>query len=122
MKSTSILSFLLTTGVVSAQHYTNSTIECAKGLQMFVTRGTGEEPGVGITGELVEAIADRIEGSEYLATDYPASFIDPVIYFYSVGNGTAELRRGITEYAESCPDSKIAIFGYSQVSRPVIFK
>jgi hypothetical protein len=45
---------------------------------------------------------------------YPASGDDPN-YFISVANGTAVLKRLVVEYAEACPGSKMALFGYSQV-------
>lgn len=92
----------------------NSTIECVDGLKMFVSRGTDESAGVGETGKVVEAIAQRINGSSYEANPYPASGDNPN-YFISVANGTAVLKQLVTEYAEYCPESKMALFGYSQV-------
>lgn len=89
-------------------------IECAKGLQMFVSRGTGEEPGPGETGKLVEKVLDRIEGSQMLAIDYPASSEDP-FYIESVANGTLTLRTTLEAYSQACPDTKVAVMGYSQV-------
>ncbi|KAI9155763.1 Acetylxylan esterase [Paramyrothecium foliicola] len=113
--NTFILAGLTAAGAVLAQ---NSTIRCAPGLKMFVSRGTSEPMGFGETGKLVEPIKRAIEGSisEYIA--YPASNGNATNglpnYYQSVGNGTILLRRRITEYAEACPDSKIAVFGYSQ--------
>lgn len=109
---------LLAAGGVSAQ---NSTSICAKGLKMFVSRGTGEamgtgdDTGLGATGKLVKSIAEQIDGSSYQGIPYPADWGNTTTYFQSVGNGTELLRQMITEYATSCPDSKIAVFGYSQV-------
>lgn len=92
----------------------SSTVECFDGLKMFVSRGTSEDPGVGETGKVVEAIAQRINGSDYDANPYPATGDNPN-YFISVANGTAVLKQLVVEYAESCPESKMALFGYSQV-------
>ena len=92
----------------------NSTVECFDGLKMFVYRGTSEDPGVGETGKVVEVIAQRINGSDYEANPYPATGDNPN-YFISVANGTAVLKQLVVEYAESCPESKMALFGYSQV-------
>lgn len=92
----------------------NSTVRCAPGLKMFVSRGTGEDMGLGVTEALVEVIASQINGSDYEAIEYPASFDNPS-YFVSVSNGTGLVRSALTEYVEACPDSKIALFGYSQV-------
>lgn len=102
---------LLAAGISSAQ---NSTVECASGLKMFVSRGTDEDMGLGVTEALVEVIASQIEGSEYTAIEYPASGENPS-YFESVANGTQLVRRAVTSYAEACPDGKMALFGYSQV-------
>jgi len=93
---------------------TNSTVECFDGLKMFVSRGTSEPLGVGETGKVVDAIAGRINGSSYQANPYPASGDSPN-YFISVANGTAVLKQLVVEYAEACPGSKMALFGYSQV-------
>jgi hypothetical protein len=92
----------------------NSTVECFDGLKMFVSRGTSEPLGTGETGKVVEKVAARINGSEYEANPYPASGDDPN-YFISVANGTASLKQLVVEYAEACPGSKMALFGYSQV-------
>lgn len=91
-----------------------STVECFDGLKMFVSRGTNEALGAGETGKVVEEIAARINGSEHEANPYPASGDDPN-YFISVANGTAVLKQLVVEYAEACPGSKMALFGYSQV-------
>lgn len=91
----------------------NSTVECAKGLKIFVSRGTGEEMGPGATKVLVDQIADQIDGSDIEPILYPASWDNPV-YASSVTNGTKLIRKTITEYAKGCPDSKMAWFGYSQ--------
>lgn len=112
--ATSTISCLLT-GVSAAALAGNSTAQCTEGLQMIVSRGTGEKPGPGATVSVTNQIAEQIEGSLVHAIDYPAQFDDPV-YFISVQNGTQELARTLKYYAEECPDTKLALFGYSQVS------
>lgn len=92
----------------------NATIECAEGLKMFVSRGTGEPMGLGTTESLVDVIAEQINGSDIEAIEYPASWDDP-LYFYSVANGTTLVKQAINNYAMACPGSKMAVFGYSQV-------
>lgn len=103
----------------AAQNATNgtpsdSTITCADGLKVFVSRGTGEAPGTGVTGTLADLIASQIDGSDVQGIAYPATFEDPD-YFLSVSNGTRLLKQVIVDYSQTCPDSKIALFGYSQV-------
>lgn len=102
--------FLAVTGV-SAQ---NTTVQCAKGLKIFVSRGTGEPMGLGATEALVDVIAEQINGSDIEAIEYPAAEDDP-LYFFSVANGTILVKQAITNYAMACPGSKMAVFGYSQV-------
>lgn len=102
--------FLAVTGVLGQ----NTTVQCAKGLKMFVSRGTGEPMGLGATGALVEVIAEQINGSDIEAIEYPATEDDP-LYFFSAANGTTLVKQAINNYAMACPGSKMAIFGYSQV-------
>lgn len=111
MRSTPLALLTAAVGVATAQQK-----ECADGLHMIVARGTGEDEGPGVTGELAERIADRIEGSNVDALDYPASLSDPV-YIDSVNDGAQELRDEVREYIKNCPDSKLAVLGYSQVWR-----
>lgn len=92
----------------------NGTIECAEGLKMFVSRGTGEPMGLGATEALVDVIAEQINGSDIEAIEYPATEDDP-LYFFSVANGTTLVKQAINNYAIACPGSKMAVFGYSQV-------
>lgn len=94
----------------------NSTVQCAKGLKMFVSRGTGEPMGLGATEALVDVIAEQINGSNIEAIEYPATEDDPM-YFFSVANGTTLVKQAITNYAMACPGSKMAVFGYSQVRK-----
>lgn len=102
----------------AAQNTTNGipshSTTCADGLKIFVSRGTGEDPGTGVTGNLTALIASQIDGSNVQGIAYPATFDDPN-YFLSVSNGTRVLRQAIVDYSQACPDSKMALFGYSQV-------
>lgn len=100
--------------VVTSVMGQNTTIQCAKGLKIFVSRGTGEPMGLGATEALVDVIAGQINGSDIEAIEYPATEDDPV-YFFSAANGTILVKEAITNYAMACPGSKMALFGYSQV-------
>jgi len=92
----------------------NSTMNCTDGLKMFVSRGTGEEQGAGVIGNITDLIASQIDGSDVQGIAYPATFENPD-YFLSVSNGTQLLKQAIIEYSQACPFSKMALFGYSQV-------
>lgn len=110
MRSTSIALLAAAAGAAVAE---NST-DCSEGLHMIVARGTNEDAGPGSMGELADRVADRIKSSDVEGLDYPASLTDPD-YVDSVSEGTSELRETIREYVKACPDSKLAVLGYSQV-------
>jgi hypothetical protein len=67
-------------------------------------------------GQVGERISAQIPGSDIEAINYPAQLIDPM-YFFSVVNGSIEVRNAIVGYNEACPGSKMAIMGPSQVCR-----
>ncbi|RSL93371.1 hypothetical protein CDV31_014753 [Fusarium ambrosium] len=99
--------------VASAIAQSSKNVECADGLYLVVARGTGEEKGAGITGEVAEDVADRVKGSIVEPLDYPATFLDPA-YDESEADGVEAMTELLTNYHSSCPDGKIAVFGYSQ--------
>ncbi|KAJ4322375.1 hypothetical protein N0V84_004846 [Fusarium piperis] len=99
--------------VAAALAQRSNNVECADGLYLVVARGTGEEKGAGITGEVAEEVADRVKGSIVEPLDYPATFLDPA-YDESEADGVKAMTELLTNYHSSCPDGKIAVFGYSQ--------
>uniref|UniRef100_A0A8H7TSQ3 Cutinase n=1 Tax=Bionectria ochroleuca TaxID=29856 RepID=A0A8H7TSQ3_BIOOC len=130
------LAGLVAAGLVSSQ---TTSKQCVKGLKIFVGRGTGEPlvdaqnkdttlipetglgnntRGLGETGKLLMPIFDKIPDSNYTAILYTASngrrTTNESNYFESVFNGTAMVRKAMTEYATACPDGKMAWIGYSQ--------
>lgn len=107
---------LLTTA--TAQN-TTKEYECVDGLKIFVGRGTSEpitlHGGQGLTGTLTKNITDRINNSHAEGILYPATHDDPS-YFQSNANGTALVREAVLGYGRDCPEGKMALIGYSQVS------
>jgi hypothetical protein len=89
-----------------------STPSCAKGLYMVVARGSEEPAGTGVTGNLTSQIAAKVPGSQVVAVDYPATLDD---YESSEGKGVQNMQLLLNTYGKACPESKIAILGYSQV-------
>ncbi|KAF5020049.1 hypothetical protein F66182_7930 [Fusarium sp. NRRL 66182] len=87
----------------------NNQVECADGLYMIVARGTGEDEGTGITGEVAQDVANRVNGSIIEPLDYPATFTDP-FYEDSESAGVEALTSALTTYHDACPDGKIAVF------------
>ncbi|KAG6005548.1 hypothetical protein E4U21_007874 [Claviceps maximensis] len=88
---------------------------CAgQGLYIISVRGTGEDPGIGVSGTIIGSqVQKRIKGTKIVALDYPATFSDPY-YMESVSDGTKGLTKLINDHVISCPKDKIAILGYSQ--------
>lgn len=84
---------------------------CATGVHMIVARGSGEPAGLGKIAPVVNNVMLAIPGSDYTAVDYPATIMG---YPDSVAEGTAEFHKLIKEYTEACPDTKVALLGYSQ--------
>lgn len=110
----SIFATLAISGYASAAAAAAQTTQCAQGLHMIMARGTGEAEGPGIMRLLGERIAERIEGSDWVGLDYPASDKNPP-YATSMTEGGNEIREVVEAYAEDCPDTPIVLFGYSQV-------
>ncbi|KAF4964686.1 hypothetical protein FSARC_7393 [Fusarium sarcochroum] len=105
--------FALPTVLFAAGTLAQSTkdVKCADGLYMIVARGTSEEKGTGITGDIAKDIAKRVNGSIIEPLDYPATFKN---YEDSESDGVKAMTSVLTTYHKSCPDGKIAVFGYSQ--------
>lgn len=101
---------ILAAAFVGAQNVTT----CHDGLYILVARGTNEDPGTGLFGDIADELADRIPGSEVLGLDYPASLTDP-IYIRSVREGGEAMKDAVEGYHEECPDGQIVLLGYSQV-------
>ncbi|KAJ5601415.1 hypothetical protein N7510_010949 [Penicillium lagena] len=101
---------------------TNSS--CADGLYMIVARGTLEPKiaspqgyfpaDTGSPGYVAQLIAAKIKGSKIAGVKYPASMQDPS-YAKSEDDGAATMLQMAKEYHSSCPSSKMALLGYSQI-------
>lgn len=102
---------------------TNSN--CTDGLYMIVARGTEEPKAAGPNGEfpaysgspgyVAELIAGKIKDSKIMGVEYPASEESLKNYVDSENDGAAAMLKLANEYHSSCPDSKMALLGYSQV-------
>ncbi|KAF9769630.1 hypothetical protein IL306_012931 [Fusarium sp. DS 682] len=108
--------FALTAAVLAATALAQKSAEkteCADGLYMIAARGTNEDKGTGAIGEIAKGVAKRVNGSIISPLDYPATLQDPS-YEDSESAGVKALSTALNDYHSSCPDGKIAIFGYSQ--------
>ncbi|KAK5996673.1 Acetylxylan esterase 2-like protein [Cladobotryum mycophilum] len=84
---------------------------CAKGLYMVVARGSLEDPGPGTTQVITDKIQELIPDSVVAPIDYPATLDN---YGESETKGVQAMHKVLGDYKQACPDSKMAIFGYSQ--------
>ena len=83
---------------------------CSK-LHMIVARGSTEPQGEGSVRAITAQIQNLVSGSSSEGIMYPATLED---YQSSESQGAAAMVQAITNYAQACPDSKIALLGYSQ--------
>jgi len=89
----------------------DSAATCATGVHLIVARGSNEPAGVGRIGSVANGVVAAIPGSQIEAISYPATFDN---YSTSVATGTGAMKIALTQYSSRCPDSKIALLGYSQ--------
>ncbi|RFU27965.1 hypothetical protein B7463_g8372, partial [Scytalidium lignicola] len=123
----------------------SSNTTCATGLYILCARGSGESADpvpkyhipafTGSIGAIAIGIAKEITGSVVAGVDYPATnpipdtfnFSDPTAiknlnlssYERSEDQGTSAILEEVNRYHSSCPDSKIALLGYSQGAQVV---
>ncbi|KAF9873741.1 cutinase [Colletotrichum karsti] len=89
----------------------NSTSTCASGVHLIVARGSSEPVGVGRIGSVANGVVAAIPGSQIEPLDYPAKFEN---YSISVEDGAIAMNLALTQYNARCPNSKVALLGYSQ--------
>ena len=81
-------------------------------VEVVFARGTFEPPGVGATGQaFVDALDARLPGKsvETYGVDYPAS-----LDFAAAENGIADAANKIEAITANCPNTRVALGGYSQ--------
>ncbi|KAJ4412564.1 hypothetical protein N0V85_003657 [Neurospora sp. IMI 360204] len=94
----------------SVSHYTREE-PCATGIHLIVARGSTEAPGLGRIGVVARNVTLLIPGSTIEAIDYPATFAN---YTTSEEKGAIGFEKRLVDYHEKCPDTKVALLGYSQ--------
>ncbi|KAF8857686.1 cutinase [Acephala macrosclerotiorum] len=83
---------------------------------MIVARASTEQPGQGIIGAVATQVQQQVPGSDSEAVDYPATLTD---YLNSEASGVAAMTKLVENYAARCPNSKMALLGYSQGAQVV---
>ncbi|OAA64723.1 Axe2 [Niveomyces insectorum RCEF 264] len=126
-----VFATLASTVTVAAAAAATSNESCATGLYILCGRGSGEaaisknpavEPdNTGSAGVLATKIATQIPGSVVAGIIYPA--VDPMTetgdlnltaYYASENAGAKAAIDQVTAYHAACPETKIALIGYSQ--------
>lgn len=112
---------LLTLGFLAVATATKNT-NCTDGLYMIVARGSEEQAAAsksglfpansGSPGYLAQLIAAQIKDSKIMGVEYPATLNN---YIPSENEGANVMLQLANDYHSSCPGSKMALLGYSQV-------
>ncbi|KAI0113176.1 carbohydrate esterase family 5 protein [Daldinia grandis] len=106
--------YLLFTALLEAAAATPINLDerqtACEDIHFFIARGS-TEPYPGSQKDLVNRVCEGLTSCGYEDIIYPATFEDYCNSAYGgVANGTAQ----ITAYAESCPEAKLVLTGYSQ--------
>ncbi|RDW92013.1 hypothetical protein BP5796_01407 [Coleophoma crateriformis] len=99
------------TGLTSSNSSSNAACVPSGAVHMIVARASTEGPGEGIIGAVATTVKTMVPGSDSEAVDYPATLTN---YTTSEPSGVAAMQKLIEDYATRCPDSKMALLGYSQ--------
>ncbi|KAF7863205.1 hypothetical protein EAF04_007288 [Stromatinia cepivora] len=83
----------------------------AGAVHMIVARASTEPAGEGIIGAVATMVKSSLPGSDSEAVVYPATLTQ---YQTSEASGVAAMMKLVQDYAARCPDSKMAVMGYSQ--------
>ena len=85
-------------------------------IHIFGARETTAPAGYGSAGTFVNLILNAYPGSTAEAINYPAAGGTNAAYASSVQQGTQDIANQINNFNNQCPNSKLVVVGYSQVS------
>jgi acetylxylan esterase len=92
----------------------------ASPVHIFGARETTVSPGYGTAGVVVNLVLNAYPGSTAEAIVYPAcggqSSCGSISYANSALTGVAAVASAVNAYNSACPNSKLVLVGYSQVS------
>lgn len=113
MFSTVTTVFIIIVSAVSISAVPAPTSPCAA-VHIIAARASTELPGAGIIGALVAQVRTQSRQTvSTVAVDYPATLTN---YASSSAEGTAATKTLLNNQAAACPNQKIVLVGYSQVS------
>lgn len=98
------------------------TRQSCPGVHVFGARETTVSPGYGSSATVVNLILGAYPGSTSEAITYPAcggqASCGGIAYGTSANQGTAAVASAVNSFHSRCPDTKMVLVGYSQVSIP----
>ncbi|HSS25176.1 MAG TPA: cutinase family protein, partial [Mycobacterium sp.] len=102
----------ISASVVSASAAPPAAAQPCPDVEVLFARGTGEDPGVGPTGQaFVDSLRPRIGGKSMDV--YPINY--PATQEWSTGlDGIRDAGARVESTAASCPQTKMVLSGYSQ--------
>lgn len=103
---------VLATCIVPSIAQTVSSTSCASSVHLLLLRGEGSGNDLDVLAAIQDLVRENIPGSTSRGLPYQHANLDKD---YAAYNGSIMLQQYITEYATSCPNSKIAVLGYSLV-------
>jgi hypothetical protein len=103
---------VLATFIVPNIGQTVTSTSCASSVHLLLLRGEGTGDDLNVLDTIQNLVLEQIPGATSLGLPYQHGNSDKQLAAY---NGSLLLQQYIAEYVTSCPDSKIAILGYSLV-------
>lgn len=89
-------------------------------IHVFGARETSVSPGFGSSATVVDAVLSAYSGATSEAIDYPAcggqASCGSISYGESVAAGIDAAASAVNSFNTQCPDTKLVLVGYSQVS------
>lgn len=114
------LSLLLSSSLAVPLEVDLEKRQSCPGVHVFGARETSVSPGYGSSITVVNGILSAYSGSTSEAISYPAcggqSSCGGVSYSSSVAQGIQAVASAVNAYNSRCPQTKLVLVGYSQVS------
>ncbi|KAJ5670753.1 uncharacterized protein N7477_006116 [Penicillium maclennaniae] len=106
------LALAVSSGLVGqrAQAQAVAKIQCASSVHAIIARGQGPGDDLNVMVKVQNLILDQIPGSTSVGLPYAHDAEDK---FTAVHDGALLMQSYVTEYLNVCPESKIALIGYS---------
>ena len=98
---------------LAAPFFSRRQAEMCPPSHLIIARGSTEPQGPGILISMANKIMAMNPGTTMESIVYPAELTN---YEASVGNGTAAVGQQFGAFVQRCPNSKVALLGFSQVS------